>query len=246
LAGDHVPFEARKMNTLTKSGSRTPRVFFWIRAKWLFVLCDAVVLATAFVFSYLLRFEFDIPVNKMPGLRVQLVYVLAIQIAALILTGVYTIIWRYIGIMELKAFAIAAIGSVLPLVLLRSFLPDEQIKWRVPYSVMVMTTILGFGFVLGIRVLRRASYERRFKRNNGRRLASSHKKPVLLIGAGRAGVMTAKEIINRGNMNLIVRGFVDDDPEKQGSTIHRIKMMPMLSRVLLNCATLTTGDTGVV
>ena len=213
------------MNTLTKLGSRTPRVFFWIRAKCLFLLCDAVVLATAFVLSYLLRFDFIIPANKMAGMRVQLVYVLAIQIAALILTGVYAIIWRYIGIIELKAFAIAAVGSVVPLVLLRGLLPDEQIKWRVPYSVMVMTTLLGFGFVLSIRVLRRASYERRFKRNNGKRLASSHKKPVLLIGAGRAGVMTAKEIINRGNMNLIVRGFVDDDPEKQGSTIHRIKVV---------------------
>src|SRR6476659_6265416 len=106
------------MNTLTKLGSRTPRVFFWIRAKCLFLLCDAVVLATAFVLSYLLRFDFIIPANKMAGMRVQLVYVLAIQIAALILTGVYAIIWRYIGIIELKAFAIAAVGSVVPLVLL--------------------------------------------------------------------------------------------------------------------------------
>ncbi|HKE57210.1 MAG TPA: polysaccharide biosynthesis protein, partial [Pyrinomonadaceae bacterium] len=201
------------------------RELAWLRAKWLFVLCDIVVLAAAFVLAYLLRFDFDIPDNRFSFIKLQLPYVLAVQITALILTGVYTIIWRYIGIIELKAFVVAALTSALPLVALRMLLPDSYIAWRVPYSVIVMTTFLGIGCVLGIRVIRRAWYERRFIRRNGRRLASAHKRPVLLIGAGRAGVMTAKEIINRGSMDIVIRGFVDDDPEKQGSTIHRIRVV---------------------
>jgi FlaA1/EpsC-like NDP-sugar epimerase len=201
------------------------RELAWLRAKWLFLLCDIVVLAAAFVLAYLLRFDFDIPADKLAWMKGQLPYVLAIQLTALILTGVYTIIWRYIGIIELKAFAVAALTSALPLVGLRVLLPDTYVNWRVPYSVTVMAIFLGFGSVLGLRVIRRAWYERRFIRRNGRRLASAHKRPVLLIGAGRAGVMTAKEIINRGNMDLVIRGFVDDDPEKQGSTIHRIRVV---------------------
>src|SRR5215813_917706 len=201
------------------------RELAWLRAKWLFMLCDLVVLAAAFILAYLLRFDFDIPELRFPAIKLQLPYVLAIQLAALILTGVYTIIWRYIGIIELKAFVVAALTSALPLVALRVLLPESYIAWRVPFSVTVMTTLLGFGSVLGTRVIRRAWSERRFIRRNGRRLATVHKRPVLLIGAGRAGVMTAKEIINRGNMDIVVRGFVDDDPEKQGSAIHRIRVV---------------------
>jgi len=201
------------------------RELAWLRAKWLFMLCDLVVLAAAFMLAYLLRFDFDIPELRFPAIKLQLPYVLAIQLAALILTGVYTIIWRYIGIIELKAFVVAAFTSALPLLALRVLLPDSYLGWRVPFSVIVMTTFLGFGSVLGTRVLRRAWYERRFVRRNGRRLATVHRRPVLLIGAGRAGVMTAKEIINRGNMDIVIRGFVDDDPEKQGSAIHRIRVV---------------------
>ncbi|MFV2074433.1 MAG: polysaccharide biosynthesis protein, partial [Thermoanaerobaculales bacterium] len=50
-------------------------------------------------------------------------------------------------------------------------------------------------------------------------------KPVLLVGAGQAGVLAAREITNRGDMGLDIRGFVDDDPEKQGSVIQGVKVI---------------------
>ena len=40
--------------------------------------------------------------------------------------------------------------------------------------------------------------------------------PTLLVGAGRAGVLAAREIMGRGDVNLDVKGFIDDDPEKKG------------------------------
>ena len=49
--------------------------------------------------------------------------------------------------------------------------------------------------------------------------------PTLLVGAGRAGVLAAREIVGRGDMNLDVKGFVDDDLEKQGAVIHGIRVL---------------------
>jgi FlaA1/EpsC-like NDP-sugar epimerase len=51
------------------------------------------------------------------------------------------------------------------------------------------------------------------------------KRRVLLIGAGSAGKLAAKEIRKRADMNLEIIGFVDDDPQKFGAVIQQIKVL---------------------
>ena len=186
---------------------------------------DLIVLVAAFAFSYLLRFDFDIPEGWLLNGLIQLPYVVLIQFAVLILTGIYSFIWRYIGMAEVKAFILAALMSALPVLILRMSLPDRFQGWMVPRSVIVIDTILGFGGVLGLRVLRRALYEHFEKRHKRTRTRDKLKRPVLLIGAGRAGVLAAREIQGRGDIDLLVKGFVDDEQRKQGSVIHRIKVL---------------------
>ena len=48
---------------------------------------------------------------------------------------------------------------------------------------------------------------------------------MLLIGAGRAGVMAVREIQGRGETNLAIRGFVDDDPFKRAAVINGVKVL---------------------
>jgi FlaA1/EpsC-like NDP-sugar epimerase len=186
---------------------------------------DLIVLVAAFALAYLLRFDFDIPDQWLLHGLTQLPYVVLIQFVVLLLTGVYAFIWRYIGMAEVKAFILAALMSALPVLILRMSLPDRFQGWMVPRSVIVIDTILGFGGVLGLRVLRRALYEHFEKRQKRARTPERVKRPVLLIGAGRAGVLAAREIQGRGDIDLEVKGFVDDGRRKQGSVIHRIKVL---------------------
>ena len=149
-----------------------------------------------------------------------------VQLGALALAGVYSFIWRYVGLGEVKAFIYAAVWSALVLAVLRLSLPVRYGDWRVPLSVTLMGTVLAFGGVLGLRVaaplcLRALAEED--PRGPGRR--SAEKQPTLLIGAGRAGVLAAREIEGRGDMNLEVKGFVDDDPEKRGAVIHGFRVL---------------------
>ena len=44
---------------------------------------------------------------------------------------------------------------------------------------------------------------------------------MLLIGAGQAGVLAANEINGRGDLNLEIKGFIDDDPGKLGRKVVR-------------------------
>jgi FlaA1/EpsC-like NDP-sugar epimerase len=186
---------------------------------------DLLILVIAFELAYLLRFDFDVPKHELLAGLTQLPYVVLIQFTAMTLAGVYSFIWRYIGMAEVTSFLNAAWWSAAPLLTLRLTLSDEFSDWRVPLSVIVIDTLLAFGGVLAIRVLRRAAYEHSMKLPRALPVASGHRRPVLLIGAGRAGILTAREIQGRGKTDLEIKGFVDDDPEKLRTVIQGVKVL---------------------
>jgi FlaA1/EpsC-like NDP-sugar epimerase len=198
---------------------------------------DLIVLIAAFALAYLLRFDFEPDARQRTELLIQLPYVVLIQVTALNLAGVYTFIWRYVGLAEVKPFIKAALLSALPILFLRLTLPAAWNNWRVPLSILLIDTGLGFSGVLCLRILRRALYE---DGEQKRRAVGGAKvqKRVLLIGAGRAGMQAAREIRERGDMNLEIKGFIDDDRDKAGSIVQGVRVLgtteelPRLAREL--------------
>jgi FlaA1/EpsC-like NDP-sugar epimerase len=186
---------------------------------------DLAVLMLSFWLAYLLRFDFAIPPEYVFRGLLQFPYVVLIQFAALVMAGVYTFIWRYIGMAEIRAFVNATCWAFLPILALRLSIPVQYHEWRVPLSIIVIDATLAFGGVMGLRVLRRALYEKFERQNKASLSRSGEKKPILLIGAGRAGVLAARELRSRGNVDLDIKGFIDDDGEKQGSVIYGVKVL---------------------
>ena len=190
-------------------------------------ILDLVVLTAAFALAYLLRFDFVIEGERLGDFSSQLPLVVLIQFSALFVSGVYSFIWRYVGLSELRAFLKAAFWSGFIVLCFRLLLPDVLQHLRVPLSIILMDTVLAFGGVLGIRVVRRVVYERFEQRRHARAADGKRREriPVLLVGAGRAGVLAAREIQGRGSMGLEIRGFVDDDPEKRGAVIQGVRVV---------------------
>lgn len=197
-----------------------------ITKRRLHYVIDLVVLTSSFALAYLLRFDFEVPRSQLDDFFTQLPYVVLIQMTALSLAGVYTFIWRYVGMSEIRAFVNAALCSALPILAARLVLPHALNNWRVPISICLVDTALAFGGALGLRVLRRAVYERAGQRQAVRsRPGAGRPKPVLLIGAGRAGMLAAKEIRGRGDTDLRIKGFIDDDRYKAGLIVQGVRVL---------------------
>jgi FlaA1/EpsC-like NDP-sugar epimerase len=187
-------------------------------------------LLAAFVAAYLLRFDFTIPDDEVRNFLTQIPLIVLLQFVALTVSGSRGSIWRYTDLAHLKSFLYAAFASLLIIVALRLGLPQNLQAWRVPLSVNFIDVVLAFGAAYAIRVVRRAEYEHKRKRvqlrkhNNGNGNGKK-KQAVLLIGAGRAGLLAAKEIEARGDLDLEIKGFVDDDRAKLGRSVvqrHRV------------------------
>jgi FlaA1/EpsC-like NDP-sugar epimerase len=190
------------------------------------VFLDVSVLVAAFVAAYLFRFEFLLGPAERQHLIWQLPFVVLLQLVSQRLWGIYRFIWRYIGLSELRAFVGTALTCLAVMLAFRFGLPVGMSDFRVPISVAFIDVGLAFTGTLGIRVFRRMLFEWGERERDERRgqVATSGVR-VLLAGAGKAGVMAAREIQGGAMPHLEVKGFVDDDVEKLGSVINGIRVV---------------------
>ena len=193
------------------------------------VALDLGILVCSFAVAYELRFDFHIPANEFRNLLTQLPMVVLVQFVALTIAGARSAIWRYTDLAHIKAFAYAGVGALMVFLVLRVSLPTPHAAWRVPVSVAVIDMVTAFASLYLMRVVRRAEYEYEQKRQQLKRANGNgngkHKRAVLLLGAGRAGVLAAKEMEARGDLDLEIKGFIDDDRSKFGRKValsHRV------------------------
>ena len=144
------------------TGTRPRDLVWWMQSisRPTQALLDVLVLIVAFGLAYLLRFDFALSPLQQRRALLQLPLVVGLQVLAFAIWGVYSFIWRYVGLAETRAFLGGALSAAVPLLLLRMGLPDSLAEWRVPASVVVTNAVLGFGGALGLRVLRRVLFER--------------------------------------------------------------------------------------
>ncbi len=199
---------------------------FWFLRRPAQLIADILVLSAAFLLAYLPAVNVQLGEYYLESAVRQLPFVVFIQFVSLFLVSGYTILWRYVSIEDIKVFIRAAAISTVLLITFR-FLPvlQEFNFWQVPVSVILIDAVLAFGGMLAIRVLRRFVYEL----GDDRRVFSSRRRPerkaALLVGAGRIGATIAKEVSGRGDAELDIRGFVDDDPRKKGGSVSGIKVL---------------------
>ncbi len=189
-------------------------------------LADVVVLCAAFFIAYLPAINLQLQDFFFDVAIAQISFVIFVQISTLFLLGAYSIIWRYVSISDLRVFVYAALVSGGILLALRFLLNLTSFSlWQIPISVITIDTILAFGGLLALRVVRRILYEVGYRSHDGTQRRFTKKKRTLLIGAGRTGATLARDISSRADSEFEIYGFVDDDPRTKGGRVSGFKVL---------------------
>lgn len=186
------------------------------------ILFDLGVMSAAYWLAWLFRFEFEIPDVALTVALMTWPCVVGLHYAVLVGFGIPRVAWRYINMRDALqvGFAITISTGALVILRLAHFLPATNNL--IPLSVLAMDFVLVFVGLVGVRAAWRVHNEYQDRK---KRATDGDRKRVLLIGAGEAGVMVSREIVNRPDLELAPVGFIDDDPLKLKTTISGLHVL---------------------
>lgn len=114
--------------------------------------------------------------------------------------------WQRVGVLDLNRLARSvALATLITFALAFIF----QSWLDLPRSVPLLAGILGFLLMGGARLASRLLSEQR------RRTSAGEQRRVLIVGAGEAGTLIAREMQRHPEAGLAPIGFLDDEPGKQ-------------------------------
>jgi FlaA1/EpsC-like NDP-sugar epimerase len=161
----------------------------------------------------------------LPRIAIFTCWAIVFQFAGLWFAGMYRRMWRYASLDELFGITVSlAIAGVLTgavhFTLSPILMPREPGILGLPRSVPIINTLFAIMWSGGVRfALRYAAY--RMQRTRGRSKANR----ALIIGAGDAGSMLARELLANPTVDLEPVGFIDDDKNKHGQAIYGIPVL---------------------
>lgn len=176
-------------------------------------LLHVVLVLLANRLAFWLRFEGDTPAAQRPydtSLLPLLVFVRLTLIAAFRLNqGV----WRYTSISDLRNI-ILAVGISTAIFWFATHLVLDITVY--PRSIFIIDSILLIILMGGVRLARRL-YDMPLATPKGRR--------VLVFGAGNAGEMIVRDMLQNPQFDASPIGFLDDDKHKVGQRIHDLPVL---------------------
>lgn len=197
--------------------SRTYKIVkrYVVRYRQLFVaLVFLIEAALANYCAFLLRYDAVLQGEALNRFLYYLPALLSVRLIFYFASGLHRGLWRYASISDMiKIVNAATLGSVLYLVTVHYVIGDIHF----PRSVYVMDWLL-FIIISGMtRLLIRVFREYM--------MFDPPRRKILIIGAGDSGEMLVREMKNGHESPYDPVGFVDDDVQKKGLTIHGVPIL---------------------
>jgi len=179
-------------------------------------IIDTLIFGMSFYLAYQIRFAGQIPPGSEYQLWRLLVPVMLAELVATSVFGVHKLVWRYISLRDALRVARghAAFSAIFLLVV-----PAVPAAFRIPHSIILIQFLLSLVAALGVRALRRIVYESSFEDKSHEETTTR----VVLVGAGPAGVLVAKELAAARQIRPV--GFLDDDPQIMGGLICGLRVL---------------------
>jgi FlaA1/EpsC-like NDP-sugar epimerase len=179
------------------------------------LLADLVACAVAVCGAFALRFDLYFLVTRPEFVP----YVLAspvIKVGVFFAFGMYRRFWRYASIFDLIALVFANIAASGATTIFVAAAIYRFYIYEFSRSVLILDWLMCLALTAGVRLAIRVAAESH-RRSPAARAAL---KRVLIIGAGDAGILVAREMQRNSQLGMKVMGFLDDDPVKVGKSIH--------------------------
>jgi len=179
----------------------------------LLMVTDSLIVVMIPLLSLLIRFDGNMNQYYLDQLLLLMPIALCIRLTAFYGFGLYHRLWRYASVKELVAISSAVTVSSLLIGMYAGFIDSTLPKSIHLISWFLIIAAIGMSR-LCIRVI-----------NCFRRRVPGKYSRVLIIGAGDAGAMIAREIEHRYYHQKKIVGFIDDDPYKQKKMIYGVKVV---------------------
>ena len=176
-------------------------------------LIDIAIIAIVPYFSLFIRFDGNIAHSYLTTLQSYLPETIVIQLITFYIFRLYHRLWLYASIHDMIMIVIAVSVSSLFIIAYTALL-----QIHIPRSIYLLNWILTIFLIGATRIgARIVQYIRQ--------LRSSQACRVLIVGAGDAGAIIAREIQHRYHLKKMLVGFVDDASYKQQQMMYGAKVL---------------------
>lgn len=192
-------------------------------SRWIVLSIDLILTALSFVFSYFIRFDASFSFDKQ-NLYYQLPIITFIALISFLMVGSYKGIIRHTGTRDaFNVFAGTLIMSTLAMfmILIARFFKVSEL-YVIPVSIVIIHYLVNTFVLILSRFIFKAFYEI---------IITDVKevKNVLIFGAGDSGIITYGALNKDTKENFEVIAFLDDDINKIGKKIDRVKILGLNS-----------------
>ena len=185
--------------------------------RWVIFTIDLSLGVVALGLAFAIRFEFAPPAHELEAARRFLPAYLLARSAGMLIFRTYAGIIRFSGSRDAKRVLLALAFGTSLFAALDIAAGSMGMTYPVPLSVAAIELLASSVLLIGFRITVRSIYER---------FQSARPTPVVIFGAGEAGIITKQAVERPSADPLKVVAFLDDDPSKQGK---RIDGVPILS-----------------
>jgi FlaA1/EpsC-like NDP-sugar epimerase len=186
---------------------------------------DLLAWSLAPVLAYLVRYDGRIPADVLPGLAWLVGLGAVAKLAAAVAFHLNHQSWRHASFRDTvqvgRAVAVGGAAEIVIGLVLNQFMP-------LPRSVLPLAVLLGATLLFGVRALRRATHAAMVRRGQ---VPAVGAKRVLVVGAGEAGSLVARELLRHPESGLKPIGFLDDDFRKQTLRLDGVPVIGPIDRL---------------
>jgi len=183
------------------------------------ILNKTLIIIGSFLLAFLVRFDLSIPQEYWQKIYVLLPALLGIKLLVFWRLGLFRGWWRYVSMPDLTQIIN---GNLLASLIFIGYVVFVHRLEQIPRSVLLLDGVFCLMLMGGVRFTTRAIRESFLPMISGVRVGAVR---VLVIGAGDAGQMIAREVRSNKLLDMQIVGFVDDDPLKRKATFQGFRVL---------------------